>query len=158
MRFALPVVLAAMLLVPATALALVDVGIGFDPAEVCPGEEVYFFFSLENIGAEETEVTLSFSFELNGDMFGPFTTPAFPLAAGEEISREAMLMIPMGLPPSSLAIYVEATDADGTASDDAALTILDCTERGAKLKEAKSDKAEKELAKDVRKMLKKLVK
>lgn len=155
MRFALPVVLAAMLLVPATALALVDVGIGFDPAEVCPGEEVYFFFALENIGAEETMVTLTFSFELNGEMFGPFTTPEFPMAAGEEFSREAMLMIPMGCPPGSLGIYVEATDADGTAMDDASLTILDCAERGEKLNDAK---AEKELAKDVRKMLKKLVK
>lgn len=155
MRFALPVVLAAMLLVPTTALALVDVGVGFDPAEVCPGEEVYFFFALENTGAEETEVALTFSFDLNGEVFGPFTTHPFSMAVGEEFSREAMLMIPMGCPSGYIGIHVEATDVDGTATSDASLTILDCSERGQKLNDAK---AEKELAKDIKKMLKKLVK
>jgi hypothetical protein len=155
MRFVLSVLLAAMLLVPATALALVDVGIGFDPTEVCPGEEVYFFFALENVGAEETMVALTFSFDLNGQVFGPFTTPEFPMAAGEEFSREAMLMIPMGCPPGYLGIQVEATDDDGTATSEASLTILDCAERGEKLNDAK---AEKELAKDVKKMLKRLFK
>ena len=156
MRFALPVVLAAMLLVPATALALVEVDIAFDPVEVCPGDEVSFFFALENVGAEETMVTLAFSFEYAGEVIGPFETPPFPLAAGEEIAREAALFIPPIAEPGTITIYVEATDDDGTASDDASLTILDCGgERG---KHPKLSTSKNNLAKDIRKMLKKLVK
>jgi hypothetical protein len=152
MRFALPVVLAAMLLVPAAALALVEVEIAFDPIEVCPGDQASFFFALENVGAEETMVTLSFSFEYAGEVIGPFQTGTFPLAAGEEITREAMLMIPSIAQPGTITIYVEATDDDGTASDDASLTILDCG--GDRSMGHEKDR----LAKDIKKMLKKLVK
>ena len=157
MRFALPVVLAAMLLVPAAALALVEVDIAFDPAEVCPGDEASFFFALENVGAEETEVTVSFTFEFMGESFGPFESDPFPLAAGEEITREAMLMVPPMAEPGTIAITVEATDVDGTASDAASLTILDCGgERGAK--DPVVAKSSKSVEKRVSKMLKKMMK
>jgi len=156
MRFALPVVLAAMLLVPAAALALVEVEIAFDPVEVCPGDEASFFFALENVGAEETEVTLAFTFDFMGEVIGPFESPPFPLAAGETITREAMLMIPPMAPASTIIVTVEATDDDGTSSDMASLTILDCGgERGNDPKLAKS---EKNVVKSVSKMLKKIMK
>ncbi|MFH1866166.1 MAG: hypothetical protein ABIK85_09810, partial [Candidatus Eisenbacteria bacterium] len=142
MRFLLLSALVATLLMPATALALVEVDIAFDPTEVCPGDEASFFFALENVGAEETEVTLAFTFEFMGHVMGPFECYPFPLAAGEAITHEAMLMIPPMAPAGTIVITVDATDDDGTVTDTASLTILDCGgERGKDPKLAQSEKA-----------------
>jgi hypothetical protein len=141
-------------MVPATALAALDLDIAFDPEEACPGDEVYFFFALENVGGEEEMVELAVSFEIDGQVFGPFTVE-FPLAAGEEISHEGYFFIPPPVPPVSLVVTAEATDSDGTVTDTASLTILDCSgERGPK--PAKVNKGVKELAKTFKKTLKEM--
>jgi hypothetical protein len=142
------------ILVPATAMAALSLDIAFDPEEACPGDEVYFFFSLENVGGQEEMVEFSVTFEIDGEVFGPFTGE-FPLAAGEEISREGMLFIPPFVPPVSLVVTVEATDSDGTVTDSASLTILDCGGgRGPQI--AKVNKGAKALAKSFKKTLKEM--
>ncbi len=152
MRLFLAMLAVLAIMIPATAFAALDLDIAFDPEEACPGDEVYFFFALENVGGEEEMVEFAVTFEIDGDTFGPFTGE-FPLAAGEEISREGYLFIPPFVPPVSLVVIVEATDSDGTVTDTASLTILDCGGEGGP-QIAKVNKGAKALAKSFKKTLK----
>ena len=113
------------LLVPARASALLELDLGFDPAEVCPGDEVQFFFALENVGDQEEMVELCVTLSWEGHEFGPFCGD-FPLAAGEGVTHEFVFMVPPPVPPGTLTIHVTATDSDGTVEDVADLTILEC--------------------------------
>jgi hypothetical protein len=118
--------LAGLLLVPAGALAAVDLDIAFDPTEACPGEDVQFFFALENVGGEDTIVELAVTFAWDGEEYGPFVGQVH-LPAGGEISKEIAFRIPPPVPPGTLTVTVEASDVDGTVTDTAELTILDCS-------------------------------
>lgn len=110
---------------PGPAQAAVSVDIGFDPAQVCAGDNVQFFFSLENVGQGETIATLSVTFTYNGMPIGPFTMDV-PLAAGQEIAKEIAFRVPPMTPPGTLGVTVSATDADGTVGDSAELNIISC--------------------------------
>ncbi|MBD3335240.1 MAG: hypothetical protein GF355_06960 [Candidatus Eisenbacteria bacterium] len=118
----------AALLVPGSAMAMLELDLGFDPTEVCPGDDVQFFFSLENIGDEAEMVEMTVMVTFDDFEIGPITG-TFELAAGEEVTKEIGLMVPPPTPPGTLTIYASATDSDGTVEDTAELTINDC--RGA---------------------------
>ncbi|MBD3237393.1 MAG: hypothetical protein GF330_11855 [Candidatus Eisenbacteria bacterium] len=118
----------AALLVPTQASAMLEVDIGFEPDEVCPGDEVRFFFALENVGEQEEMVELCMTLSWEGNEFGPICAE-FPLAAGEGFMEEFEMMVPPPVPPGTLTVLVTATDSDGTVEDTAELTILEC--RGA---------------------------
>jgi hypothetical protein len=115
----------ALALLPMKASALLELDIGFDPTEACPGDQVHFFFSLENVGGQSEIVEVSVEIHFDDAVFGPFGGD-FEMPAGEEISHELVFMIPPPAPPGTLTIYVTATDSDGMVMDDASLTILDC--------------------------------
>ncbi len=115
---------------PAIALALPVVDVGFDPTEVCPGNQVQFFFSLENQGDVQSDVTLSVSFDINGYQFGPFEG-VIPMAAGQVISHEIPFYVPQFVPAGYLTVSVTATDATGSTSDSGTLTVLECGPKAA---------------------------
>jgi hypothetical protein len=114
-----------LLLVPASALALLDFDIAFEPTELCPGEEAQFFFYLENIGGTDEIVELAVTIEFEGYAFGPITVQ-FPLAAGEEITKELPFFVPPFAPPGTLTVTMVASDSGGSIEDVAELTILEC--------------------------------
>lgn len=117
--------LLAMVCIPAVATALPVVDLGFDPSEVCPGNPVQFFFSLENQGDAASDVTLSVTFHINGQDFGPFEG-VVPMAAGQVISQEIPLFVPPNVPAGTLGVTVVARDLTGESTDTGTLTILDC--------------------------------
>jgi hypothetical protein len=116
------------LLVPTQASAMLELDVGFEPTEVCPGDSFQFFFALENVGEQEEMVEVCMTLSWEGHEFGPICAE-FPLAAGEGFMREFEMMVPPPVPPGTLTIYVTATDSEGTVEDTAELTILEC--RGA---------------------------
>ncbi len=128
MKLFMSIAVAALLLVPASALATLELDLAFDPAEACPGDDVQFFFALENVGGEDEMVEFGVTFVIAEYEFGPFTME-FPLAAGEEIVKEATLFIPPPVPPVTMTVSVTATDSAGTVEDEASLTVLDCGDR-----------------------------
>lgn len=120
------------LLVPTKASAMLELDLGFEPTEVCPGDEVRFFFALENVGDQEEMVELCVTLMWEEFEFGPFCGE-FPLAAGEGFADELFLAVPPIVPPGTLTVYVTATDSDGTVEDTAELTILQCRSAAAGL-------------------------
>ena len=128
-RIAMTLVSAALLLMPVEASALLELDMGFDPAEVCPGEQVQFFFLLENVGGEAETVTMSVEFSFEEMTWGPFEG-TFDLAAGEVISKEFQFMVPPPMPAGMLMITATATDSAGSVEAVAELEILDCGGRG----------------------------
>jgi hypothetical protein len=141
------VLLAAFALMPGQAQSALELDMGFDPAQACPGEQVNFFFSLENVGDAEEMVTLSVTVSFGDLVIGP-VEGQFPLAAGEEIAWEFGIMLPPPTPPGTLVIEATATDSDGSVEAIAELEIVDCKTSGAK----KSDDGKK-LLKEIRKSL-----
>ncbi len=121
----LAVALFALILVPATSFADVALNIAFDPAQACPGDDVSFFFSLENVGADAEQVELSVMIDFNGTSFGP-VVGTLELAAGEVVSDEVALVVPPLTAPGALTIDATATDSGGSVNDTASLTINDC--------------------------------
>lgn len=113
------------LLLPLPAMAALELDLGFEPAEVCPGEWVQFFFALANVGDEAEMVDLAIMLSFGGQEFGPFGG-TLALAAGEEITRELRFRIPPPAPAGTLTVSATATDSDGTVEDSATLEILDC--------------------------------
>ena len=122
---ALAVAVLGLALLPMKASAALELDIGFDPAEVCPGETAQFFFSLENVGDTEELVEISVMLTFEDEEFGPFTGE-LPLAAGELISKELAFPVPPPAPPGTLTVSVTATDSDGEVSDEASITVLEC--------------------------------
>ncbi|MBD3163001.1 MAG: hypothetical protein GF346_11330 [Candidatus Eisenbacteria bacterium] len=128
---------AALILLPVQASALVELDLGFEPAEVCPGDDAQFFFSLENVGDQEEMVALSVTVSFGDYVIGPLEGQV-PLAAGEEVAREFGMRVPPPAPPGVLRIDVSATDSDGIVEAAAELEILECLgpgvapEKGAK--------------------------
>jgi hypothetical protein len=114
-----------LVLFPVQAAAMLQLDIGFDPSEACPGDEVHFFFSLENVGDEAETVELSVTLTFQDEEFGPFTGE-FELAAGEGISKELAFTIPPMAPAGTLTVTVQATDSDGMVEDSASLEVLEC--------------------------------
>ena len=112
-------------LLPTKAFALLELDIGFDPTEVCPGERVMFSANLTNVGDEDEHVIVTATAEFEGEEIGTFEGE-FELAAGEGISEEIALMIPPASPPGTLVVTITATDSDGTVEDSAELTVLEC--------------------------------
>lgn len=119
------VALLAIICVPALASAVPVVDLGFDPSEVCPGNQVQFFFSLENQGDAASDITVSVTFHINGYDFGPLEG-VVPMAAGQLISQEIPFFVPPNVPPGSLGVTVVASDETGQSTDSGTLTILDC--------------------------------
>jgi hypothetical protein len=115
----------ALVLMPMKASALLELDLGFDPTEACPGDEVHFFFSLENVGDESEMVNFAITITWNDEVFGPFEGD-FEMPAGEEFAREFMFLVPSMIPPGTLTLTVTATDSDGMVEDEAVLEILDC--------------------------------
>ncbi len=123
MRKALALI--ALVCIPAVASAVPAVQLGFDPSEVCPGNQVQFFFSLENQGDAASDVNLSVTFNINGYEFGPLTGVVH-MAAGQVISQEIPLYVPQFVPPGTLTVTVTASDASGQSTASGTLTVLDC--------------------------------
>ncbi|MCK4414713.1 MAG: hypothetical protein KAY32_14360 [Candidatus Eisenbacteria sp.] len=121
----LALALCGLLLVPAQASALLELEMGFEPTEACPGDAVQFFFSLENVGDQDEEVTFSVTLTFADMVFGPFEG-TFHLAAGEEIAREVRFVVPMGTPPGTLVLEATAADSAGAVHAQAQVEILDC--------------------------------
>ena len=124
-RIAWTLAAAALVLMPVKASAVLELDMGFDPAEACPGEQVQFFFLLENVGGEEESVTLSVEFSFDEMTWGPFEG-TFDLAAGEAISKELPFNVPPPMPAGMLTITTTATDSAGPVTAVAELEILDC--------------------------------
>ena len=114
-----------LVLFPLQAAAMLQLDIGFDPSQACPGDEVQFFFYLENVGDEAETVELSVTLTFQDEEFGPFTGE-FELPAGEEVSKELAFTIPPMAPAGTLTVTVTATDSDGTVEDSASLEVLEC--------------------------------
>ena len=126
----------ALALAPGRAMAAVDLDLAFDPAEACPGDQVQFFFSIENVGDEAEMVSLSVTLSWGDTVIGPFTSQ-LPLAAGEEAAREVVFMVPPPTPPGTLVVDASATDSDGTVEATASLDIVECLAAAAPEKDAK---------------------
>jgi len=121
----LALALCGLLLVPAQASALLELDMGFEPTEACPGDAVQFFFALENVGNQDEDVTLSVTVTFAGMVIGPLGG-AFHLAAGEEIAREVRFVVPIGTPPGTLVLDATAADSAGEVHAQAQVEILDC--------------------------------
>ncbi len=117
------------LLLPARASALLELDMGFDPAQVCPGDQVQFFFALENVGTTAETVIFTVNVQFGQFTVGPFTAQ-FPLAAGEQIAREFTFMVPPPAPPGILTMTATAEDSGGIVEAVAELEILDCESGG----------------------------
>ncbi len=105
------------------ALALPDVEIGFDPSQASPGDQVHFFFSIENIGTEARLITLQTTLQFNDHTLGPFTRRIF-LGAGQDHSIEFDFVIPQQAPAGTLTITTVASDEDGSDTATASLEII----------------------------------
>jgi hypothetical protein len=115
----------ALLVLPNPSHALVELDVAFEPSAVCPGEEVQFFFSLENVGDEAELVQLSVTITFGEFQIGPFMGQV-ELAAGETAAKEIPFLVPPYTPAGTLVMTVTATDSDGTVEDTAELTINEC--------------------------------
>lgn len=106
-----------------TAFAQIDVEMAFDPTEAAAGDEVSFFVSVANLGDEavlaDLELTLSFGDFTVGPILGKL-----PLAAGEELSQELMLVVPALPTGGDLTIELTATAGEFSDTATATLTIL----------------------------------
>ena len=118
-----------LLCLPSTASALLELDMGFEPAEVCPGENVQFFFMLENVGGDDEMVEFAVTLTFHEFTIGPIMGQ-FRLAAGEQVSHEFDFMVPPPTPPGLLTITATATDSGGTVEATAELEILECERAG----------------------------
>lgn len=112
--------LSIVALFAAPAAAQVDVELAFDPASAAPGDMVTFYASVANLGDEAVAADLELMVSFGGFDIGPVTAQ-LPLAAGEELSLELPLVVPMVISGGDLVITVTAT-ADGM-SDSATATL-----------------------------------
>ena len=105
------------------AFALPDVGIGFDPSQASPGDQVHFFFSLDNIGTETRQITVQTTLQFGDFTLGPFTRRV-TLGAGQGHAIEFDFVIPQHAPAGTLTITSTASDVDGSDTAQASLEII----------------------------------
>ena len=106
----------------APALAQVDVNVAFDPAVAAPGDMVTFYASVANLGDEAVTADAELMMSFGGFDIGPVTVP-LRLAAGEELSVEIPVVVPMGIGGGDLVITVTASANGMSSSSTATLSI-----------------------------------
>jgi hypothetical protein len=123
----LPAVLTiALWTTPGVAGSCVDVDLGFDPASASPGDRVTLSASVENTGDEDGLVDLDLTVEFNDFSVGPILSK-IPVAAGETLSAELPIVVPMAAPGGTLTLALEASAGDCTDAAMASLEIVPMT-------------------------------
>jgi len=105
------------------ATAQVDVELAFDPTEAAPGDEVAFFASIANLGDEAADADVEIMVTYGEYEFGPLSG-TLPLAAGEEISKEIVFLVPFVPEGGDLVITATATIGEYSDTATAILTIV----------------------------------
>lgn len=114
---------ALVALCASAAVAQIDVDLAFDPTEAAPGDEVGIFMAIANLGDEAVVAEIELYATYNEYEFGPLTGN-LPLAAGEEMSKEMVFIVPFVPESGDLVISVTATAGEYSDTAEAVLTII----------------------------------
>ena len=132
-RMLTPFLLASLLLVSFTSLALADVKLrlAVSPSSIAQCGQGHLFVAVGNTGTHPILVRLCFELDRvsTGAVFGPFCG-RLALAAGEQRQHEFTFIVPPLVPVGDYALAAKATASDGTSDQATApfsITAGSCT-------------------------------